>query len=60
MIDDTMRDDLVRYVRRNYVEYNRELWEDPAREAAYYFEVVLPESMRSDFLMQLIAESSES
>ena len=53
-------DDLVAYVRRNYTDYQRDLWEDPAKERAYEFGVVLPESARATFLAQLIEESSET
>ncbi len=50
---------LVQYVRRNYVDYKRELWEDPARSWAYHYRI-LPASGQARMLDDLISQSQTS
>ena len=49
----------VEFVRRSFVDYKRELWEEPAKGWAYNYKILPPDS-RGGFLQGLIARSGET
>ena len=58
-MDDRKRRGLVDYVRRNYVDYCRDLWESPAKGFAYSY-TALPPHGQDEFLRDLIEQSKQT
>ncbi|MYK69063.1 MAG: hypothetical protein F4020_05815 [Gammaproteobacteria bacterium] len=50
--------ELVAFVRRNHVDCQPNLWEDPAKAKAYIYEKVLPKQDRPGFLERLIVDAT--
>lgn len=57
-MDEGKFDRLVEYVRHNFVDHRRDLWETPAKAWAYNYRI-LPERGRGDFQRSLLSGSGK-
>ena len=58
-MDEARFQGLVEFTRRSFVDYKRELWEEPAKGWAYSYKILPPDS-RGGFLQGLISGSGET